>query len=83
MIEMIIRITMFVLSILSFFFTCWALKIINRSPSKELMRGFEKELKSCKKEHIKAKDYEDCFDCIWNDDCGCGKKRKEVNADVS
>ena len=39
------------------------------------------ELKKCKKEHKKEKDYEDCSNCIWNDDCWYWKKSKEVNAD--
>ena len=79
--EIVIRIIMFILSILSLFFSCMALKTLNRSPSKELVRGFEMELKKCKKEHKKEKDYEDCSNCIWNDDCWYWKKSKEVNAD--
>lgn len=74
--EIVIRIIMFVLSILSLFFSCMALKILNHSPSKELVRGFEMELKRCKKEHKKAKDYEDCSCCIWNDVCGTGRKAR-------
>lgn len=74
--EIVIRIIMFVISILSLFFSCMALKTLNRSPSKELVRGFEMELKRCKKEHKKEKDYEDCSCCIWNDVCGTGRKAR-------
>lgn len=74
--EIVIRIIVYVLSILSLFFSCMAFKIINYSPSKELIRGFEKELKKCKKEHKKAKDYEDCSYCIWNDVCRMGRKAR-------
>lgn len=72
----IVRIIMFVISILSFLFSCMALKKLNRSPSKELIRGFEMELKRCKKEYKKEKDYEDCSCCIWNDVCGTGRKAR-------
>ena len=77
----VIEIIMFVLSILSLFFSYMALKILNRSPSREIIRGFKKALKRCKKEHKKAKDYEDCSYCLSNDVCWYWKKRKEVNAD--
>ena len=81
--EIVIRIIMFVLSILSLFFSCMALKILNHSPSKEMVRGLEMEVKRCKKEHKKAKDFEDCSYCLWNDNCRYGKKSKEVKTDES
>lgn len=74
--EIVIKIIVYALSILSLFFSCMALKTLNRSPSKKLIRGFEKELKRCKKEHKKAKDYEDCSYCIWNDVCGTRRKAR-------
>lgn len=74
--EIVIRIIVYALSILSLFFSCMALKTLNRSPSKELVRGFEMELKRCKKEHKKEKDYEDCSHCIWNDVCGTRRKAR-------
>lgn len=74
--EIVIRIIMYVLSILSLFFSCMALKILNRSPSKELARTLEMKLKRCKKEHKKAKDYEDCSCCLWNDVCRGRKARR-------
>lgn len=72
----IVRIIMFIISILSLFFSCMALKTLNYSPSKEPIRRFEKELKRCKKEHKKEKDYEDCSYCIWNDVCGTRRKAR-------
>lgn len=80
--EIVIRIIIFVLSILSLIFSCMALKILNstNSPSKEMIR-FKTILKKCKKEHKKAKDYEDCSYCLWNKYCSYGKKSREVNAD--
>ena len=81
--EIVIRIIMFVLSILSLFFSCMALKILNHSPSKEIRRVFKKTLKRCKKEHKKAKDFEDCSYCLWNEFCKCAKKSKEVKIDES
>ena len=81
--EIVIRIIMFILSILSLFFSCMALKTLNHSPSKEMMRLFKMTLKECKKEHKKAKDYEDCSYCLWNENCRYGKKRREVNVDDS
>lgn len=73
--EIVIRIIIFVLSILSLFFSCMALKILNHSPSKEIIRGLKMELKRCKKEHKKAKAYEDCSCCFWNDVCREKKKQ--------
>lgn len=81
--EIVIRIIMFVLSILLLIFSCMALKTLNHSPSKEMVRGLEMEVKRCKKEHKKTKDYEDCSYCLWNEFCRCGKKSKGVNADES
>jgi hypothetical protein len=79
--EIAIRIIMFVLSILSLIFSFMALEIENHSPSKETKRLFKKTLKRCKKEHKKAKDYEDCSYCLWNEFCKCGKKSKGVKVD--
>lgn len=81
--EIAIRIIMFVLSILSLIFSCMALKILNNSPSKEMMRLFKKTFKKCKKEHKKAKDYEECSYCLMNKYCSYGKKSREVNVDES
>lgn len=75
--EIVIRIIIFVLAILSLIFSCMALKTLNHSPSKEMIRLFEMELKRCKKEHKKAKDFEDCSYCLLNELCRYGK----VNAD--
>ena len=79
--EIVIRIIMFVLSILSLIFSCMALKTLNHSPSKEMVKGLEMEVKRCKKEHKKEKDFEDCSYCLLNEFCKCGKKSREVNAD--
>lgn len=74
--EIVIRIIVYVLSILSLFFSCMTLKKLNRSPSKKLVIECDMELKRCQKEHKKAKDYEDCSYCIWNDVCGTGRKAR-------
>ncbi len=79
--EIVIRIIVYVLSILSLIFSCMAFEILYHSPSKEMKRSFKKALKKCKKEHKKAKDFEDCSYCLWNEFCKCGKKSKGVKVD--
>lgn len=71
--EIVIRFIIFVIAILAFIGSCMA-QALSRSPSKEMERLFKIDLKKCKKEHKKTKDYEDCSYCLWNDMCRCGKK---------
>lgn len=74
--EIVIRIIILVLAILSLIFSCMALKVLNHSPSKEMVRLFKMTWKECRKEHKKAKDFEDCYYCLWNNDCKYGKKAR-------
>ena len=74
--EIVIRIIIFFIAILSLIVSCM-LEILNHSsPSKEIKRLFKKTLKRCKKEHKKAKDYENCSYCLWNEVCRYGKKAR-------